>query len=996
MTRQEKNEQFLLSSFLYGGNASYIEDLYARYKTDPNSIDPTWASYFGRLEDSAADVEKSADGPSWARADWPQTANGELVSALDGNWGEIAVKAGAALGRKAAAEGTPAPSVDDVLQSTRDSIRAIMMIRAYRSRGHLHADLDPLKLKAEEPAPELDPASYGFSAADYGRKIFIDNVLGLEFATLPEMLEILKRTYCSTVGVEFMHISDPEAKQWVQERMEGPDKEIRFTAEGKRAILNKLVEAEGFEKFLDVKYTGTKRFGLDGSESLIPALEQIIKRGGALGVKDIVLGMAHRGRLNVLTQVMGKPHRALFHEFKGGAFYAEDVEGSGDVKYHLGASSDREFDGNQVHLSLTANPSHLEIVDPVVLGKARAKQDQRAAVNGRFVEPRQADRSVVLPLLIHGDAAFAGQGVIAECFGLSGLKGHRTGGSVHFVINNQIGFTTSPIYSRSSPYPTDVAKMIEAPVFHVNGDDPEAVVYVSKVATEFRQRFGRPVVIDMFCYRRFGHNEGDEPSFTQPLMYSRIRAHKTTLELYAERLIGEGLVSADDVEKLKADWRAKLENEFELGQDFRPNKTDWLDGQWKDMKRADADGPRRGDTGAPLDDLVRVGTRITEVPASFAVHKTVKRFLDHRRSAIESGEGIDWATGEALAFGTLLLDCHPVRLSGQDSERGTFTQRHSVLNDQENDGTYTPLNNIAPDQERYEVINSMLSEEAVLGFEYGYSLAEPNTLTLWEAQFGDFANGAQVLIDQFISSGERKWFRMSGLVMLLPHGYEGQGPEHSSARLERYLQLCAEDNMQVANCTTPANYFHILRRQVKRDFRKPLILMTPKSLLRHKRATSTLAEMGPESCFHRLLWDDAETPGPKKTTVTLAADDRIRRVVLCSGKVYYDLLEDREKRGIDDVYLLRLEQLYPFPAKALLDELSRFRSAEIVWCQEEPKNMGGWSFVQPYIDWVLEQMGRTNDRPRYVGRAASASTATGLMRTHLATLQQFLEEAFAK
>jgi len=996
MTRQEKNEQFLLSSFLYGGNASYIEDLYARYKTDPNSIDPTWASYFGRLEDSAADVEKSADGPSWARADWPQTANGELVSALDGNWGEIAVKAGAALGRKAAAEGTPAPSVDDVLQSTRDSIRAIMMIRAYRSRGHLHADLDPLKLKAEEPAPELDPASYGFSAADYGRKIFIDNVLGLEFATIPEMLEILKRTYCSTVGVEFMHISDPEAKQWVQERMEGPDKEIRFTAEGKRAILNKLVEAEGFEKFLDVKYTGTKRFGLDGSESLIPALEQIIKRGGALGVKDIVLGMAHRGRLNVLTQVMGKPHRALFHEFKGGAFYAEDVEGSGDVKYHLGASSDREFDGNQVHLSLTANPSHLEIVDPVVLGKARAKQDQRAAVNGRFVEPRQADRSVVLPLLIHGDAAFAGQGVIAECFGLSGLKGHRTGGSVHFVINNQIGFTTSPIYSRSSPYPTDVAKMIEAPVFHVNGDDPEAVVYVSKVATEFRQRFGRPVVIDMFCYRRFGHNEGDEPSFTQPLMYSRIRAHKTTLELYAERLIGEGLVSADDVEKLKADWRAKLENEFELGQDFRPNKTDWLDGQWKDMKRADADGPRRGDTGAPLDDLVRVGTRITEVPASFAVHKTVKRFLDHRRSAIESGEGIDWATGEALAFGTLLLDCHPVRLSGQDSERGTFTQRHSVLNDQENDGTYTPLNNIAPDQERYEVINSMLSEEAVLGFEYGYSLAEPNTLTLWEAQFGDFANGAQVLIDQFISSGERKWFRMSGLVMLLPHGYEGQGPEHSSARLERYLQLCAEDNMQVANCTTPANYFHILRRQVKRDFRKPLILMTPKSLLRHKRATSTLAEMGPESCFHRLLWDDAETPGPKKTTVTLAADDRIRRVVLCSGKVYYDLLEDREKRGIDDVYLLRLEQLYPFPAKALLDELSRFRSAEIVWCQEEPKNMGGWSFVQPYIDWVLEQMGRTNDRPRYVGRAASASTATGLMRTHLATLQQFLEEAFAK
>ena len=995
MTRQEKNEQFLLSSFLYGGNATYIEDLYTRFKADPKSVDPTWASYFGRLEDSAADARKNAEGPSWARTDWPQQINGELVSALDGNWGELVVKTNAALGKKAAADGAPAPSQADVLQSARDSIRAIMMIRAYRSRGHLHADLDPLRLKQDEPATELDPKTYGFTDADNTRPIFIDNVLGLEFATIPQMLEILQRTYCSTVGVEYMHMNDPEAKQWVQERMEGPDKEIRFTPEGKRAILNKLIEAEGFEKFLDVKYTGTKRFGLDGSEALIPALEQIIKRGGALGVKDIVLGMAHRGRLNVLTQVMAKPHRALFHEFKGGAYYSEDVEGSGDVKYHLGASSDREFDGNSVHLSLTANPSHLEIVDPVVLGKARAKQDQRAAVNDRFVEPRQVDRSVVLPLLIHGDAAFAGQGVIAECLGLSGLKGHRTGGSLHFVINNQIGFTTSPMYSRSSPYPTDVAKMIEAPVFHVNGDDPEAVVYVSKVATEFRQRFGRPVVIDMFCYRRFGHNEGDEPSFTQPLMYSKIRSHKTTLELYSERLIGEGLLTSDEVDGLKAEWRARLESEFELGQDFRPNKTDWLDGQWKDMKRADADGPRRGDTGVALDQLVRIGTALTKVPASFNVHKTVKRFMDSRLAAIESGEGIDWATGEALAFGTLLEEGHPVRLSGQDSERGTFTQRHSVLNEQETGETYTPLNNIGPDQERYEVINSMLSEEAVLGFEYGYSLAEPNTLTLWEAQFGDFANGAQVVVDQFISSGERKWFRMSGLVMLLPHGYEGQGPEHSSARLERYLQLCAEDNMQVANCTTPANYFHILRRQLKRDFRKPLILMTPKSLLRHKRATSTLSELGPESCFHRLLWDDAEAPGPKKTTIQLAPDDKIRRVVLCSGKVYYDLLEDREKRGINDVYLLRLEQLYPFPAKALLDELNRFKNAEVVWCQEEPKNMGGWAFVQPYVDWVLEQMGRTHDRPRYVGRPASASTATGLMRTHLAQLQAFLEEAFA-
>ncbi len=998
MTRQEKNDTFLLTSFLYGGNADYIEQLYSKFKSDPSSVDATWATFFSKLDDSEADARRGADGASWARKDWPVDAHGELVSALDGNWAEVAVKVEKAVVKKAEAVGAPAATAADVLQATRDSIRAIMMIRAYRMRGHLHADLDPLKLKADEPAPELDPASYGFTQADFTRKIFLDNYLGLEYATIPEMLAILKRTYCGTVGLEFMHISDPEAKQWLQERIEGPDKEISFTPEGKKAILKKLIEAEGFEKFLDVKYTGTKRFGLDGSEALIPALEQIIKRGGALGIKDIVLGMAHRGRLNVLTQVMHKPHRALFHEFKGGAFYPDDVEGSGDVKYHLGASSDREFDGNKVHLSLTANPSHLEIVDPVVLGKARAKQDQHISPDGKLVNLAEGrpDRTMVLPLLLHGDAAFAGQGVIAECLGLSGLKGHRTGGSLHFVINNQIGFTTSPMYSRSSPYPTDVAKMIEAPVFHVNGDDPEAVVFATKVAVEYRQRFGRPVVVDMFCYRRFGHNEGDEPSFTQPMMYTAIRAHRTTLEIYSEKLIAEKVLSLSDVEALKADWRAQLEREFEAGQDYRPNKADWLDGQWKDFKPAEQDGPRRGDSGVSVDDLAKIGAKLSDVPEGFNVHKTVKRFMDNRLAAIEAGEGIDWATAEALAFGTLVSEGHPVRLSGQDCERGTFSQRHSVLNDQVDDHTYTPLNNLATDQARYEVINSMLSEEAVLGFEYGYSLAEPRALTIWEAQFGDFVNGAQVVIDQFISSGERKWFRMSGLVMLLPHGYEGQGPEHSSARPERFLQLCAEDNMQVANCTTPANYFHVLRRQVTRDFRKPLILMTPKSLLRHKRAVSGLAEMGIDSCFHRLLWDDAEAPGVPKTTTKLAPDVEIRRVVLCTGKVYYDLLEDREKRGLNDVYLLRVEQLYPFPAKALLDELNRFKNAEIIWCQEEPKNMGAWAFIQPYVEWVLDQMGRTNQRVRYVGRPASASTATGLMRTHLAQLAAFLEEAFAK
>ena len=984
MSRQDQNEQFLLSSFLYGGNAAYIEDLYRRYKTDPKSIDPTWAGYFGRLEDTGDDVRKNAEGPSWARADWPQTANGELVSALDGNWEDILVKTGAVLGRKAAAEGTPAPTPVDVLQSTRDSIRAIMMIRAYRMRGHLHADLDPLHLATVGDHEELHPSSYGFTEADYDRKIFIDHVLGLEFATIPEMLAILKRTYCSTLGVEFMHISDPAEKAWIQARIEGPDKAISFTNEGKKAILNKLVEAEGFEKFLDVKFTGTKRFGLDGGEALIPALEQIIKRGGNLGVREIVLGMAHRGRLNVLTQVLAKPHRALFHEFKGGSYAPDDVEGSGDVKYHLGASSDREFDGNKVHLSLTANPSHLEIVDPVVLGKARAKQDQR----------KDYVRSEVLPLLIHGDAAFAGQGVVAECFGLSGLKGHRTGGSVHFIVNNQIGFTTNPRFSRSSPYPSDVAKMIEAPIFHVNGDDPEAVVYAAKVAIEFRQRFHKPVVVDLFCYRRFGHNEGDEPGFTQPLMYRTIRSHPAIVDLYAGKLIAEGLVTAEEVEELKAAWRAKLETEFEAGQAYKPNKADWLDGAWSGLKAAQADDdPRRGKTGLEIDELKRIGARLTDIPADFRIHRTVQRFIDNRKKAIETGVGIDWATAEALAFASLAVEGHHIRLSGQDVERGTFSQRHSVLYDQETEERFIPLNNIQEGQGNYEVINSMLSEEAVLGFEYGYSLSDPNTLTLWEAQFGDFANGAQVVFDQFVSSGERKWLRMSGLVCLLPHGYEGQGPEHSSARLERFLQTCAEHNMQVANVTTPSNYFHILRRQLKRDIRKPLILMTPKSLLRHKRAVSHIAQFGPISSFHRLLWDDAEFL--KDQVIKLAPDDKIRRVVICTGKVYYDLYEEREKRGIDDVYLMRVEQLYPFPLKALVGEFGRFKNAEVVWCQEEPKNMGAWSFIDPYLEWVLAQAGGAAKRARYVGRPASAATATGLMSKHLAQLASFLDEAFA-
>ncbi|MBK1624642.1 2-oxoglutarate dehydrogenase E1 component [Afifella marina] len=987
MARQISNEALRQSSFLYGGNAEYLEQLYARYQNDPASVGDGWRDFFQELKDEKNDVIREARGAPWQRPDWPIVANGELVSALDGNWQGVERHIDTKIRAKAQKAGVDL-SEPEVLQATRDSVRALMMIRAYRMRGHFHANLDPLGIAAMRDHEELHPSSYGFTEADYERPIFLDWVLGLEFATIPQMLAILRRTYCSTLGVEFMHISAPDEKGWIQERIEGPDKEITFTDEGKRAILNKLIEAEGFEKFLDIKYTGTKRFGLDGSEALIPALEQIIKRGGHLGLREIAFGMAHRGRLNVLGLVMGKPLHAIFHEFKGGSAQPDDVEGSGDVKYHLGASSDREFDGNKVHLGLTANPSHLEIVDPVVLGKSRAKQD-------RWEEPNEEgirERSSVLPLLIHGDAAFAGQGVVAECFGLSGLRGHRTGGSIHFIINNQIGFTTNPRLSRSSPYPSDVAKMIEAPIFHVNGDDPEAVVFAAKVATEFRQRFKKPVVIDMFCYRRFGHNESDEPSFTQPLMYREIRKHPTTLAVYGKKLIEEGLTSEEQIEERKAEWRAQLDEEFEVGQNYKPNKADWLDGMWMGLTTPKASDERRvGRTGVELDRLNQIGMALTEAPKDFKIHKTIRRFLDNRRKMLETGEGIDWAMGEALAFGSLLSEGHKVRLSGQDVERGTFSQRHTVLYDQETEERYVSLNNLGRKQETFEVVNSMLSEEAVLGFEYGYSVSEPRGLTLWEAQFGDFANGAQVIFDQFISSAERKWLRMSGLVCLLPHGYEGQGPEHSSARLERFLQMCAEDNMQVANCTTPANYFHILRRQLHRNFRKPLILMTPKSLLRHKRAVSKLDEFVKDTSFHRILFDDADRN--EGEGIRLKPDADIRRVVVSSGKVYYDLFEERENRGIDDVYLLRLEQFYPFPMTALTKQMARFPKAELVWCQEEPKNMGGWAFVKPRLVNILNTLELPQEKPRYAGRPASAATATGVMSRHLQQRAKFLEEA---
>ncbi|MFQ5955029.1 MAG: 2-oxoglutarate dehydrogenase E1 component [Kiloniellales bacterium] len=957
-------------SFLYGTNEAFLAELYARYLDDPTSVDPGWREFFDELGDDAAEVLRDRRGASWAPRETRVIGDGEPAPAAQAAVAP-ATAAPAAAPPPRPAYG-PAAGAEDVRRATLDSTRALMLIRAYRVRGHLEARLDPLDLEKPAPHPELDPATYGFSEADRDRPIFINYMLGLESAPLHQIIRILRQTYCGSIGVEYMHIQDPDQKAWIQERIEGLHKQPDFTARGKRTILERLIQAEGFERFLDKKYTGTKRFGLDGGEAAVPALEQILKRGGQLGLREVVLGMAHRGRLNVLANIMHKPYQAIFSEFHGNLTHPDDVQGSGDVKYHLGTSADREFDGNIVHLSLTSNPSHLEAVNTVVLGKVRAKQRQCG----------DTERQQVMGLLLHGDAAFAGQGLVSETLDLSLLKGYRTGGTIHFVINNQIGFTTNPAASRSSPYCSDVAKMVQAPIFHVNGDDPEAVVHVARIATEFRQKFKSDVVVNMFCYRRHGHNEGDEPAFTQPLMYRKIKDHPSTREIYANRLADEDLVSPEESQAMFDDFQKHLAQEFEAAAGYKPNKADWLEGKWSGLEIA-AGEARRGDTAVAVEALKEIGYKLTEPPSNFRLHPKILRQLKIKRKMFEAGENIDWATAEALAFGTLVSEGVPVRLSGQDSARGTFSQRHAVLIDQETEARYVPLNGLRFGQAPFEVIDSPLSEAGVLGFEYGYSLAEPNMLVLWEAQFGDFANGAQVIIDQFVISGEHKWLRMSGLVMLLPHGFEGQGPEHSSARLERYLQLCGEDNMQVANCTTPASYFHVLRRQVRRAFRKPLIVMTPKSLLRHKLCRSTLAEMGPGSSFHRVMYDNEK----------LCEDQAVKRVVMCSGKVYYDLFEERARRGQTDVFFLRFEQLYPFPTKALTKELKRFKRAEMVWCQEEPKNMGAWSFVEPRIEEVLTEIGAQQSRARYIGRPEAAAPATGVAQRHTAEQTALVDEA---
>ena len=952
-----KNIEFKKTSFLNKSNSAFIEEMYIKYiEKDPN-LPKSWREYFKDLNDDIESIIKEVEGPSWAQR--KKVNLDKITNELAGQNQNISTSQ----------------------SSITQSIKAIALIRAYRIRGHLIANLDPLGMMERNYIHELHPEDHGFKKEDYGKKIFIGSYLNTTSASINEILQKLRKVYCSNIGVEYMHISDPVEKIWFRERMEKEENQINFTSNGKKAIFNKIVQAEGFEKFLAKKYVGTKRFGLDGAESLIPALEQIIKRGGQLGVKEIKIGMPHRGRLNVLANVLQKSYKRIFNEIAGEISNLRKEDSTGDVKYHLGASSDREFDGNSVHVSLTDNPSHLEAVNPIVLGQTRAKQ---------FFH-KDLKRKQVIPILIHGDAAFAGQGIVAECFAMSGLKGHNTGGTIHIIVNNQIGFTTSPRFARSSPYPSDLGKIVDAPILHCNGDDPEAVVHCAKIAIEFRQKFSKDVVIDMICYRRFGHNEGDEPSFTQPLMYKKIRSHPSTLKIYGEKLIKEKTISKSDFENQIMSFRSLLDEQFKTAKDIKP-KLDWFEGTWSRYQPKKGKD-RRGATGVDIDKIIKISEKINKVSEKINIHKTIQKILTNRHKCILDKKNIDWASAESLAFATLLDEGYPVRLVGQDSGRGTFSQRHSVLRNQEDNTRFIPLNNISKKQKNFEVVDSLLSELAVLGFEYGYSLVEPETLTMWEAQFGDFANGAQVIIDQFISSGERKWSRASGLVLLLPHGYEGQGPEHSSARLERFLQLCGQENLQVMNCTTPANYFHALRRQIHRDFSKPLVIMTPKSLLRHKICVSNLDDFSKKNSFHRILEDHAFEK--KNGFLELEKSKNINKVILCSGKIYFDLLEAREKYKRRDVVLLRIEQLYPFPAKSLVKSIKPYaKNAEFIWCQEEPKNMGAWSHVRDYIQWTLDFIKANNKNVSYIGRAPAASPATGYAKRHVAQQKEILEKVF--
>jgi len=941
-------QQFQANSYLFGGNAPYVEEMYENYLSNPGSVPDHWRAYFDALQHvPALDGSNARDVP-----------HAPVVAAFAER-----AKSGPIRTLRAVADG----------ELARKRVAAQQLIAAYRNVGVRWADLDPLK-RAERPAiPDLEPGFYGFTDADMETVFNVSNTFfDRENLSLRELLNNLRETYCGSIGAEFMYISDQDQKRWWQQRLESTRTRPDYGAEAKKRLLERLTAAEGLERYLATKYVGQKRFSLEGGESFIVAMDVLVQRAGELGVQEVVIGMAHRGRLNVLVNTLGKRPQDLFDEFEGK--HADDLP-SGDVKYHQGFSSDVSTPGGPVHLSLAFNPSHLEIVNPVVEGSARARLDRRGDPKGE----------TVLPVLVHGDASFAGQGVVMETLALAQTRGYTTGGTVHIVINNQIGFTTSdPRDARSTLYCTDVAKMIEAPILHVNGDDPESVAFATSLALDYRRQFHHDVVVDIVCFRKLGHNEQDTPAVTQPLMYKKIAAHPGTRKLYADRLVSQGVIGPDDADKMVHDFRTEMESGVSSLEPVLTNykskfAVDWsayLNRRWTDS----------ADTALPLTELKRLAERITTVPQNFKLHPLVEKVISDRAKMGRGELPLDWGMGEHLAFASLVANGFPVRLSGEDSGRGTFSHRHAVLHDQNrekwDEGTYIPLQNVAEGQAPFTVIDSILSEEAVLGFEYGYATADPRTLVIWEAQFGDFANGAQVLIDQFISAGEVKWGRACGLTLFLPHGYEGQGPEHSSARLERYLQLCAETNMQVCQPTTPAQIFHLLRRQMIRPFRKPLVVMTPKSLLRHPQAKSPLSDLA-TGRFEVVLPEQDASIDPA----------RVKRIIACSGRVYYDLLAARAERKIDDVAIVRLEQLYPFPHKAFAAEVKRYPHArDIVWCQDEPQNQGAWFFVQHHIH---ENM-LDGQKLGYAGRPASASTAVGYYAKHAEQQKELIAAAFGK
>jgi len=944
-------QQFQATSPISGGNAAFIEDLYEQYLADPAAVAADWRSYFDALKGrEAGDVPHSA---VIARIGQAQKLNGHAYA------GAAAKPANEAQSQKQAG--------------------VLKLVTAYRSRGHLAAKLDPLDMEhaftpadlqaigllPRPSAPDLDPQFHGLGNADLDTEFNTGSLAGPQRLKLRELVALLKATYAGSVGAEFMHISDAEQRQWVHEQLERAGGRYGLSVEDKKHVLEKLVQADGLERYLHTKYVGQKRFSLEGGDSLIPLLDELIRRGGADGMKDMVVGMAHRGRLNVLVNILGKSPQKLFAEFDGKFDHPDDPAHSGDVKYHMGFSADVKTPGRTVHVALAFNPSHLEIVNPVVAGSVRARQTHRSDVS----------REHVVPVLIHGDAAFAGQGVNMELLNMSQARGFAVGGAIHVVINNQVGFTTSnPHDARSTLYCTDVAKMVNAPVFHVNGDDPEAVLFVARLAFDYRQKFKRDVVVDIVCYRRHGHNEADEPAATQPLMYQLIRARPTARELYAQKLVADGVIADGDAKALVDGYRTKLEAGTPIAE-LDPAFTDEFAVDWRRHLGATLD--QQVATGLPKEKLTELNHKILDIPSGVSLHARVAKIYDDRQKMARGEQPMDWGFAENLAYAALIDDGYDLRLVGQDSGRGTFFHRHAVLHDQNSGGDYVPLATVR-ENASVTIVDSLLSEEAVMAFEYGYSTSEPRTLVLWEGQFGDFANGAQVVIDQFISSGEAKWDRLSGLVLLLPHGYEGQGPEHSSARLERYLQLCALENMQVCVPTTPAQMFHMLRRQMLRDVRKPLIVMTPKSLLRHKLAVSTLDELA--NGHFQLLIADTTAKNAKK----------VRRVVLCSGRVYYDLVEEAAKRGIADVAILRVEQLYPFPRAEISAELAKYTAAkEVIWCQEEPMNQGAWYQIKHHLQALIAP----KQSLAYAGRARSPAPACGHLSTHVAEQAALVEQA---